>query len=150
MTLVIACSRPEKPFIVPGLDEVRSVKVCHLKDPLVLWEREIRDPRQINKLLVHFRKHNTGYRLHTRLDDLLYSRPLDYTIVFKGEEGSRSPLILHIGSNWMSSYWIGGYDFKRGQPTLYRSRSLRKSELKEILAIVKEDHEPKGPGSSAR
>lgn len=137
IALVTSCTCPEKPLAIPDLEEVHSVKVFHLKGPLLIWEREIREPRQIGELLAHFRKHNTGYHTDTRLQELLlgsrYDDPHGYKIVFEGENSLPSLLIVWIGPNW-----LGGEDFIRGEPWLVRYRWLSASELKDLLAIIVE------------
>lgn len=135
MVLATSCTRSEKPLAIPDLKEVHSVKVFHLKRPI--WERELREPRQIAELLAHFREHNTGYHTDTRLHELLlgsrYDDPYDYKIVFLGEDSLPSPLMVWIGPDW-----LGGEDFRRGEPWLARYRWLSASELKSLIAILVE------------
>lgn len=119
---------------IPDLEEVRSVKVFHLKESI--WEREMREPKQIDELLAHFSKHNTGYHTDTRLHELLFGSSYDsydYKIVFVGDDSLPSPLMIWIGPNW-----LGGEDFRRGEPWLIRYRRLSASELKNLIAIIAE------------
>lgn len=135
MVLVTSCTRPEKSLAIPDLKEVKSVKVFHLKAPI--WEREMREPKQIDELLAHFRKHNTGYYTNTRLHEWLFGSRYDdsyeYRLIFEGKGSSPSPMMV-----WIGPKGLGGEDFRRGEPWLIRDRWLSASELKSLIAIIGE------------
>lgn len=140
--LVTSCSRPEKPLAIPDLREVRSVRVIHLEGQgqLLKWDREIRDPKRIDELLVYFRKHNSGYHSDTRLGAMLFGPSgHEYRFDFKGE-GELSPMLMvWIGPGRLGEKWIGGEHYRRGETPIFRYRRLRAPELKGLLAIVLEE-----------
>jgi hypothetical protein len=137
--LVTSCSHPEKPLAIPDLREVSSVKVSHIEGQgqLLRWEREIRDPKRIDELLVHFRTHNSGYRSDTRLGEMLFGPSgHEYKFDFKGE-GELSPMLMvWIGPGRLGESWIGGEHYRRGETPIFRYRRLSASELSDLLAIV--------------